>query len=118
MFNLIWQSITRRKVLTLSTLIAVVVSAGILFALYLLNIGVSTGLETGKNRLGADLMVVPSESDVNPEDALFTGAPLNVYMPRDIESKIAALPGVSHVTSQFSPRHLMRTVAHSPMPPA
>ncbi|HBC94500.1 MAG TPA: ABC transporter permease [Pelotomaculum sp.] len=101
MFSLIWHSIIRRKVLSLSTIATVALSTGILFALYLLNIGVSAGLETGKSRLGTDLLVVPSGSDVNPEDALFTGAPLNVYMARDIESEIKAIPGVQHVSSQF-----------------
>ena len=101
MLSLIWHSVTRRKILALSTVISIAVTVGILFALYLLDVGVSTGLETEKNRMGADIMVLPSETDVVPEDALFTGAPLNVYMPRETEAKVAEIQGVTRVTSQL-----------------
>lgn len=101
MLQIIWHSITRRWVQSLSTLLAVSVSVGILFALYLLYLGVSQGMETGKKRLGADLLVVPAEARVDAESALFTGAPLNIYMEKGYEEKIAGMAGVSRVTSQF-----------------
>lgn len=101
MLQIIWHSITRRWVQSLSTLLAVSVSVGILFALYLLYFGVSQGVETGKERLGADLLVVPAEARVDAESALFTGAPLNIYMEKGYEEKIAGIPGVRRATSQF-----------------
>ncbi len=101
MLQLIWHSLTRRWVQSLSTLLAMAVSTGILFALYLLYLGVSYGMDTGKKRLGADLLVIPAEAQVDPETVLFTGTPLNIYMNRDLEDKTRHIPGVRRVTSQF-----------------
>jgi putative ABC transport system permease protein len=86
MLQIIRNSLARRWVQSLSTLVAVAVSVGILFALYLLYTGVSSGVETGKKRLGADIVVVPASAQVEPETLLFTGAPLNIYMNKDLES--------------------------------
>ncbi|NPV92776.1 MAG: ABC transporter permease [Firmicutes bacterium] len=101
MLHIIWQSLIRRWVQSLSTLLAVAISVGILFSLLIMYLGVSQGLETGKKRLGADLLVVPDSVRLDPESALFTGAPLNVYMPLDYLEKTAQIPGVRRVTSQF-----------------
>jgi putative ABC transport system permease protein len=99
--QIIWQSLTRRWVQSLSTLLAVAISAGILFALYLLYLGVSLGLETGSRRLGADLLVVPSEAGVDPETVLFAGAPLNIYMDKAMAQQVAGVSGVDKITPQF-----------------
>ena len=101
MLQIIWHSLTRRWVQSLSTLIAVAVSVGILFALCLLYLGVSLGLETGRKRLGADLLVVPANAQVEPETLLFAGAPLNIYMNKNLEEKVAAISGVRQATPQF-----------------
>jgi putative ABC transport system permease protein len=101
MLQIIRDSLARRWVQSLSTLVAVAVGVGILFALYLLYLGVSGGLEIGQKRLGADIVVVPTDAQVEPETLLFTGAPLNIYMNKDLEAKVAAIPGVARVTPQF-----------------
>lgn len=101
MLQIIWHSLTRRWVQSLSTLLAVAISAGILFALYLLYLGVSLGLDTGARRLGADLLVVPSGAEVDPETVLFAGAPLNIYMDKSVTQKVAGISGVTKVTPQF-----------------
>lgn len=99
--SIIWHSLTRRWVQSLSTLLAVAVGVGILFALYLLYLGVSVGLDTGKKRLGADLLVIPEEAEVEPEAVLFTGAPMNIYMNKELEDKTRKVSGVARVTSHF-----------------
>lgn len=101
MFRIIRYGISRRWVQSLSTLLAVTVSVAILFALYLLYSGVSLGLDSGRKRLGADLLVIPGDAWVEPESILFTGAPMNMYMDADLENKVSHIPGVSHVSSQF-----------------
>jgi len=101
MLEIIWHNLTRRRVQSLSTLVSVAVSVGMLFALYRLYAGASLGLNAGARRLGADLLVVPGASLIEPETLLFTGAPVNVYMRREWEQKIAALPGVHRTTAQF-----------------
>ncbi len=101
MLNIIRQSLTRRWVQSLSTLLSVALSVGILFALYLFYLGVSSGFETGARRLGADLLVIPADAWVEPEAVLFTGAPMNMYMDAGFEDKVARVPGVRWVNAQF-----------------
>jgi putative ABC transport system permease protein len=109
MLAIIRHSLTRRWVQSLSTLTAVLFSVGIFFAIYLLYLGVSLGLDAGKRRLGADLLVIPADSIVEPETLLFTGQPYNVYMNKDIEGRIARVPGVKRTTPQFFAQTLNET---------
>ncbi|WP_243375150.1 ABC transporter permease [Geotalea sp. SG265] len=109
MLRIIGHSLTRRWVQSLSTLTAVVFSVGIFFAIYLLYLSVSLGLDAGKKRLGADLLVIPADSIVEPEMLLFTGQPYNVYMNREIEGQIAKIPGVRRTTPQFFAQTLNET---------
>lgn len=109
MLQIIRHSLSRRWVQSLSTLTAVLVSVGIFFALYLLYLGVSLGLDAGNRRLGADLLVVPTDTIVEPETLLFTGEPYNVYMKKEFEAEIARIPGVRRTTPQFFAQTLDET---------
>ncbi len=109
MFRIVLHSLTRRWVQTVATLTSVLVSVGICFALYLLYLGVSSGLEAGKRRLGADLLVIPADSIVESETLLFTGQPYNVYMESDVEQRIAQVKGVKRTTPQFFAQTLNET---------
>ena len=109
MFEIIWHSLPRRWVQSLSTVVAVAVSVGMLFALYRIYAGASLGLDAGARRLGADLLVVPGNMPIEPETLLFTGAPANVYMRRELEKKIADLPGIRRTSTQFFAQTLNET---------
>lgn len=109
MLTIIRHSLTRRWVQSLSTLTAVLFSVGIFFAIYLLYIGISLGLDAGKRRLGADLLVIPADSIVESEMLLFTGQPYNVYMNKEVEGRIALVPGVKRTTPQFFAQTLNET---------
>jgi len=109
MLEIVWHSLTRRWVQSLATVISVAVSVGMLFALYRLYAGASLGLDVGARRLGADLLVVPGNTPVEPETLLFTGAPANIYMRRELEQKIAGLPGVRRTSAQFFAQTLNET---------
>ncbi|MEN6437608.1 MAG: FtsX-like permease family protein [Syntrophobacter sp.] len=84
-----------------STLLSMAISVGILFALYMFYLGVSSGLETGTRRLGADILVVPADAWVEPEAVLFTGAPMNMYMDAGFAEIVSKIPGVRWVNAQF-----------------
>lgn len=109
MLAIIRHSLTRRWVQSVSTLMAVLFSVGIFFAIYLLYAGVSLGLDAGKRRLGADLLVIPADSIVEAETLLFTGQPYNVYMDKEMEGKIARVAGVKRTTPQFFAQTLNET---------
>lgn len=109
MLHLIINSLSRRRVQSIATVTAVAISVAILFTLYLLYLRLSLGIDEGERRLGADLLVVPASTIVEPETLLFTGQPYNVYMGKELGAQIAAIPGVRRVTPQFFAQTLNET---------
>ena len=101
MAKLIVNSLLRRRWQTLATLLGVGFGAGLLLAVFLLYNGFGQGLERGRQRLGADLLVVPGNATVDPDKALFAGSPLNVYMDGKYADQARKIPGVRRVESQF-----------------
>lgn len=71
------------------------------FTTTLLINGAQHSLNVGINRLGADILVVPVGAESRVESALLIGKPTNVWMPKSIMSKVAAVPGVGQVTPQI-----------------
>jgi putative ABC transport system permease protein len=72
-----------------------------LFTTTLLINGAQHSLNVGINRLGADILVVPVGAESRVESALLIGKPTNVWMPKSMMSKVAAVPGVGQVTPQI-----------------
>lgn len=101
MFRLIFQSLLRRRWQSLATIIGVALGAALLLAVFLLYRGFDQGLERGRQRLGADLLVVPSNATVDPDRALFAGSPLSVYMDKKFADLARKVPGVRRVEAQF-----------------
>jgi putative ABC transport system permease protein len=85
----------------LAAILGVALGAGLLLAVFLLYHGFSQGLELGRQRLGADLLVVPGNATVDPDRALFAGSPLNVYMDKKYEDEARKIPGIRRVEGQF-----------------
>ncbi|MCW2277695.1 ABC transporter permease [Heliophilum fasciatum] len=100
MFAIIWKSINHRKVASLIMLFTMAVGVAIVITVSLLYRGVSVGLETSKERLGADLVVVPGDVSMEP-GLLFGGAPVNSYLSKDIVDAIRKIPHVQQATPQF-----------------
>lgn len=103
MFTLIKHALSMRRTQSLATFLSVVLSVAVVFALVLSFMGVQNGLATSRERLGADLMVVPADAavDLDQNALLFTGAPANMYMSSDVRERVAAVPGVERTTAQF-----------------
>lgn len=103
MRNLIWHSLNKRWLQSLATLITVTGSVAVLFALFLVYLGVTGGMETSRQRMGADLLVIPAEAQslLDDTDLLFTGAPATIYMDKNYVEKIKRIDGVTRVTAQF-----------------
>lgn len=75
--------------------------AGFLLSTTLIIQGFQHSLESGINRLGADIIVVPSGTENRVESALLMGKPTSVWMPEDNLKKIEAIPGVEKVSAQI-----------------
>lgn len=103
MFTLIKHAIAMRRSASVATFASVALAAAVVFAMALAALGVHGGLEVTRERLGADLMVVPASAaaDLDENQLLFTGAPVNIYMDADFEERVGQLPGVERVTPQF-----------------
>lgn len=101
MIRLILHGLLRRRWQTLATVFGVALGAALLLCAFLLHRGFSQGLERGRKRLGADLLVVPSGAWIDPDRALFAGSPLNVYMDAAKADLARRVPGVKRVEAQF-----------------
>lgn len=103
MTRLILQHLKKHRVQTLSVALSVAISAAVLFALYLLYLGITAGLVNSQRRMGADLLVVPAEAEslVEQEELLFGGAPVAIYMPMEKAQQVLSRPGIAHASLQF-----------------
>lgn len=75
-----------------------------LFASIWLSRGLERGLEVGTQRLGADIVVLPGQIEAKPEQVLYTGLPLNIYMNKARYEDILKIEGVKQATPQFFTR--------------
>lgn len=126
MIKLIISNISKRKLQSTSLLLSVLLSVAVLLALAEVYQGVSVGIAKANQRLGADIMLVPSAATDMMEDTdlLFTGAPAPIYMNKDIVDTVLAINDVESVTVQFfgqtlsepccSPGSEMRLVGFDP----
>ncbi len=71
------------------------------FAGSLLLANFNSGLASVRDRLGADLMVVPSKALHEAEAVISSGEPSTFYFSDDVFSTINKLPGVKRATQQF-----------------
>lgn len=98
---LIWKSLLHRKLQSLAIIISIAIAVAILFSVTAIYNGVSSGMELSKQRMGADIVVIPFGVKMEPSLALFGGAAENMYMPANIVDSIRAIPGVRQATPQF-----------------
>ncbi|HWR39351.1 MAG TPA: ABC transporter permease [Patescibacteria group bacterium] len=101
MWGLVWKSLVHRRVQSLSTVLVVGMSVAILFSVALLYEGMANGMEAARQRLGADILVIPGDVVLEAGTVLFTGAPVNAYFPATVLNAIRDVPGVGQATPQF-----------------
>ncbi len=101
MKSLIWKSLQHRKLQSLAIAISVAVGVAIIFAIAAIYQGVNAGMELSKQRMGADIVVIPDGVTMEPSLYLFGGATVNTYMPKETVDILKKLPGVTKATPQF-----------------
>ena len=101
MFNLAVKNLTRRLASSAASALivaiatfAIVASAAVVWAL-------DSGVELSRQRLGADIMVLPAGASASSSQVLFTAAPVNVYLPSETVEAVSAVPGVARASAQF-----------------
>lgn len=59
------------------------------------------GLELSKDRLGADVVLIPKYASVENQELLLTAAPENIYMDQAVVNQVQLLQGIFKMTPQF-----------------
>ncbi len=95
------KNIRRKPARTFALLALVTVSAAVLFGSFMLSSSLRQGITGMKERIGADLMIVPEGCGSGFEGVLLSGEPSYFYMDKSIEDTVRGLEGVRAVTSQF-----------------
>jgi putative ABC transport system permease protein len=103
MLKLILHSIRMRLAQGIWISFSAFLGVAVLLAFVLITRGVSAGVATSEERGGAELMLVPSKARNYLEDGalLFSGAPVNYYMPSSVVDKVLEVEGVKQATGQF-----------------
>lgn len=100
-FRLVIRNLRNRPWRNLAAVLAFAIIAGTLFsAQYLMN-GAKESLDSGIDRLGADIMVVPAEYSAAGESVLLTGRPTSFYFQDESFAKIAEIPGVAKASPEI-----------------
>lgn len=101
MILLIWKSLLHRRLQSLAIIASIAVGVAIVFGISAVYNGVSLGMELSKQRMGADIVIVPYGETLEPSLLLFGGAAANSYMPKNLVDGVRAVKGVHAVTPQF-----------------
>lgn len=59
------------------------------------------GVKLSRDRLGADIMLLPAGASGNASEVLFCAEPVNVYLPVEVVDVVPTVPGVAKSTPQF-----------------
>jgi len=100
LFQLAWKNISGNAFRSwVVAICALIVAAFALFITIVLR-GAETSLQLASDRLGADIIVVPTGAEAKVEGALLMGIPAKFWMPSANLEKLAAIPGVENVSPQ------------------
>ena len=99
-FGLALRGIRGNGVRSLIIFLCVLVVVAFFASTSLIIRGAQNSLNTGLQRLGADIIVVPDGAQSRVESALLMGKPTQVWMSGDYLQKVAAIPGVASVSPQ------------------
>jgi len=98
---LIWKSLLHRKLQSFAILFSIAIGVAIVLSVSAVYNGVSSGMEISKQRMGADIVIIPGGATIEPSLVLFGGAATNTYMDKKDFDAIRSIPGVRQATPQF-----------------
>ena len=101
MFGIACKNVTRRPTTSLASALIVALAVFAVVAATTVVWAIDDGMRLSRERLGADVMVLPVGASTNASQVLFTAAPVNVYLPADALEQVAAVEGVAQASPQF-----------------
>jgi putative ABC transport system permease protein len=78
-----------------------VLMAGFVISATLIIRGANDSMRLALERLGADIIVIPTGHEQRLESALLMGIPVHCWMPDTVVDRLAAVPGVAAVSPQL-----------------
>ena len=103
------RNIRRRPWRSFCLVLTVLLFSFCLFVGSVLSIGLSNGVESAANRLGADVMVVPEGYDPHIDSILLSGKPSTFTLPADTMARLEALaPDIG--IARMSPQTFLATL--------
>ena len=103
MFYLAWRNITRRLGSSVLTAFIAFMAVLALTASMIVVTSLEDGVRLSRERLGADIMVLPAGASGNASEVLFCAEPVNVYLPASAVEAVAATEGVAADTAVLHP---------------
>lgn len=101
MFYLAWRNITRRLGASVLTAFIAFMAVFALTASMIVVTSLEDGVRLSRERLGADIMVLPAGASGNASEVLFCAEPVNVYLAASAVEAVTATEGVAAATPQF-----------------
>lgn len=99
-YHLAKENIRRKTFRSFSLISLITLFSFALFAGSVLSISLSRGVDSLSNRLGADVMVVPSGYDAHIDSILLSGEPTSFYLPADVMDKLKTIEGIDKMSPQ------------------
>lgn len=100
-FRLAVRNLTRRIFRSAALAAALALVVALFFAGAVAMKSISTSIDLGSQRLGADLMVVPEGYEDSARSTLIAGKPSVFYMPEEILHRVRKVQGVKKATPQL-----------------
>jgi putative ABC transport system permease protein len=100
-FRLIIANLTNRPYRNIATIIAFAIIAATLFSAQYLMSGAQESLDAGMSRMGADIMVVPTQYNAKAETVILMGEPSTFFFNDSGFEKISKISGVAKASPQI-----------------
>ncbi len=101
MWRLAWQNLARRKGQSLLTILLNLLTVMVFVMIFAFNTTFQQGVVLSKQRLGADILILPNEAGTDAYTTLYTAEPNNIYMPVEILDSIKKVEGVALASPQL-----------------
>lgn len=101
MLYLAWRNVARRLGQSAVTAIIIAVVTCVVAASAVAVVSLEHSVSLSRERLGADVMVLPVGASSSASEVLFTAQPVNVYLPDATGAAVARAGGVAQATPQF-----------------
>lgn len=100
-FELLGKNIRRRLFRNVATIMCFTFVTCSLLSAYFLVGGAQNSVGVGMERMGADILVVPSQYGDQSQSIILIGKPSTFTFDRSVESDVALIPGVSRTSPQL-----------------